>query len=156
MAGSSAAERPERPYHPSGSANGNGRPKMPGTPQRRETMSSLSHAREKAVQDPGLKDYVCFLPLGLGSRLGAWMRQQEQLRGIMVALSCHFELSGAHCPRGLFFDMWLVVVWKMAALLELPTSNLGVETVGMDKIANVLWFLAPGRLHRQGSFWLCL
>lgn len=67
MAGSSAAERP---YHPSGSANGNGKPRMPGTPQRRETMSSLSHAREKAVQDPGLKDYVCFLPLGLGSRFG--------------------------------------------------------------------------------------
>lgn len=76
----------------------------------------------------------------------------------MVAPGCHIELSGAHCPRGLFLDMWLAIVWKiyLDLLLELPTSNLGVETVGMEQIANVLWFLAPGRLHRQRSFWLRL
>ncbi|OIW23703.1 hypothetical protein CONLIGDRAFT_140671 [Coniochaeta ligniaria NRRL 30616] len=52
MAGSSAAERPYQP------ANGGGaRPKVPGTPQRRDTTGALSHARERAVQDPGLKDY---------------------------------------------------------------------------------------------------
>jgi hypothetical protein len=59
MAGTSAAERP---YQPSGAVNGtpgSNRPRMPGTPQRRDTTSSLSVVREKAVQDPGLKDYVC-------------------------------------------------------------------------------------------------
>lgn len=63
MAGTSAAERP---YHPSGAANGtpgSNKPRMPGTPQRRDTASGLSVVREKAVQDPGLKDYVCLISL---------------------------------------------------------------------------------------------
>lgn len=56
MAGSSAAERPYQP-----AAGGGARQKVPGTPQmqRRDTTGALSHARERAVQDPGLKDYVC-------------------------------------------------------------------------------------------------
>lgn len=52
--GSSAGERG---YHGGGGANGKGQvvaAKMPGTP-RRETGG---HRQEKAVQDPGLKDYV--------------------------------------------------------------------------------------------------
>lgn len=42
----------ERPYH---GANGKAvvAAKMPGTPRREQ-----SHRQEKAVQDPGLKDYV--------------------------------------------------------------------------------------------------
>ncbi|KAH8911917.1 hypothetical protein BR93DRAFT_942186 [Coniochaeta sp. PMI_546] len=52
MAGSSAAERPYQ------LANGGGaRQKVPGTPQRRDTTGALGQARERAVQDPGLKDY---------------------------------------------------------------------------------------------------
>lgn len=47
-------------HHHHGSANGSkgaAQPKMPGTPRREQ-----SHHRggEKAVQDPGLKDYVGF------------------------------------------------------------------------------------------------
>jgi hypothetical protein len=46
----------ERQYH---GANGKAviaaTGKMPGTPRR----DTGGHAREKAVQDPGLKDYVC-------------------------------------------------------------------------------------------------
>ena len=44
----------ERPYH---GANGKGAvvaAKMPGTPRREQSH----HRQEKAVQDPGLKDYV--------------------------------------------------------------------------------------------------
>jgi len=55
MAGSSAAERP---YQPANAVVAT-RQKVPGAPQRRDTTGALSQARERAVQDPGLKDYVC-------------------------------------------------------------------------------------------------
>jgi hypothetical protein len=46
----------ERQYH--GANNGKAVvAKMPGTPHRRDT-GGHGHSREKAVQDPGLKDYV--------------------------------------------------------------------------------------------------
>ncbi|KAM7185406.1 hypothetical protein V8F20_011825 [Naviculisporaceae sp. PSN 640] len=60
---SSAAAAAERTYH---GANGKGHQvvaaKMPGTPRR----DTGGHRQEKAVQDPGLKDYVspflCYSP----------------------------------------------------------------------------------------------
>lgn len=65
-AGSSSNAPSERPYHGQGGGGRGGAvvaAKVPGTPSRKETSSSSggggghTHARERAVQDPGLKDF---------------------------------------------------------------------------------------------------
>lgn len=56
----------ERAYHAAGGGGGNRTPVSARTPRREPGSSSAvvhasgGHARERALQDPGLKDYVCW------------------------------------------------------------------------------------------------
>ena len=65
----------ERAYH--GGVNGKAvvATKMPGTPRR----DTGGHSRERAVQDPGLKDYVRFFL----SHVGASCRSHEHMAYIL-------------------------------------------------------------------------
>lgn len=61
-AGSSSSASSERPHHGQGGGRAGAvvAAKVPGTPSRKEASGSGGgghHARERAVQDPGLKDF---------------------------------------------------------------------------------------------------
>lgn len=57
----------ERAYHAAGGGGGNRTPVSARTPRRDPGSSNAvvhasgGHVRERALQDPGLKDYVCWL-----------------------------------------------------------------------------------------------
>lgn len=58
----SASSNAERAYHPGGGRTPVARtPRRDtgGTPAMVVTAAGSGHARERALQDPGLKDYVC-------------------------------------------------------------------------------------------------